>query len=310
MAGVAFDHVLLIAMNQGMRLHNLMTGLAIATGFRMALSAAEPRFIVQTNDVDDQGIAFPVADGIAQEGAVEVLRMAATIGVNDAIGLADKVGFVQGDHHLGSLHKLQRHHGGSRNTHGLAIVLRIVRRAGAILIFEDGLNFGGVFGLIRRHLRYGPLVVIGDSTAAENERHRTVGTLRYHCIKRIVIEAGQVRVTIGGAWRRFLGNRQPQIELLQFLIRGATTRHVNSRGVAFVSAGRFRAGLLALRSCGHGQQATRHQGCKGCSRKKPVSDEMPFCIHRFSTPRDLQRESNSPVNNGWMLFLRRRVCQL
>src|SRR5207302_9254444 len=82
MAGVAFDHVLLIAMNQGLRLHNLMSSLPIATGFRLALSAAEPRFIVQTNDVDDQGIAFPVADGIAQEGAVEVLRMAAPIRVN------------------------------------------------------------------------------------------------------------------------------------------------------------------------------------------------------------------------------------
>ena len=248
MAGIALDDVLLIAMDQGMSLHNLMTGLAIAAGFRVALGAAEPSFIVQTNDVDDQGIAFPVADRIAQERAVKVLRMAAPVRVNDAIGLANKVGLIQDHHHFGSLHKLQRHHRGSRNAHGLAIVLRIVRRAGAILIFEDGLNFGGVFGLVRRHLRHRPLVVIGDSASAQNERDRTVGALGYDGVKRIVVEAGQVRMAVGGTWRRFLRNRQPEVELLQFLVRAATTGHVDSRGVAFVRACGLRAGLLGLRS--------------------------------------------------------------
>src|SRR4029077_7213044 len=61
MAGVAVGYVLLIAMNQSVRLHNLVTGLAGAARFGVSLGAAQPGFIIQTGDVGNQGIAFPVA---------------------------------------------------------------------------------------------------------------------------------------------------------------------------------------------------------------------------------------------------------
>src|SRR5260370_3268228 len=136
MAGVAFCDMLLIAMDQSMRLNNLMTGLARAAGFSVSMGAAQPGFVAQTGDVDNQRIAFPMANRIAQKRAVEILGMWPALGVNEAISLTDKIGLVQNHNHFWRLHKLQRNHRHPANAHGLATVPRILRRSRSILVFN------------------------------------------------------------------------------------------------------------------------------------------------------------------------------
>src|ERR1700674_3499343 len=88
-AGPAFDHVLLAAMEDSV--------------LQTAVASGKPGFVVEAGHVHYQRISLPMADRIAHIGGVQVIGMGAAIGVNDAIG-----GAIPADHgdHLRSLNDL------------------------------------------------------------------------------------------------------------------------------------------------------------------------------------------------------------
>ena len=64
----------------------------------------EPRLAVLPDRLDDERIAFPVADGVPHPGRLGVLRQRAAVGEDLPV---DRSRLVQEDHHVRSLHDLE-----------------------------------------------------------------------------------------------------------------------------------------------------------------------------------------------------------
>src|SRR5882762_6885531 len=81
-----------------------------------------------------------------------------SVGVDEAIGLANEIRFVENHNHFGCLNELQGSHRGARDAHGLAVILRIVWCGGAVLTGENILDLSCVCRLVRRLVGFRPIV--------------------------------------------------------------------------------------------------------------------------------------------------------
>src|SRR5437016_7655220 len=94
--GVALDHVFLLAVNQSEPFRDLMVeGLSEGGGFCVSLGSAQPRLVIQSGYVDDECIAFPMANGVSHIGSLHIFRVRPSIRVDEPKILTNKIRFVE-----------------------------------------------------------------------------------------------------------------------------------------------------------------------------------------------------------------------
>src|SRR6266550_1401239 len=155
--------------------------------------------------------------------------MRTSIGVDDAIGLANEIGFVENHNHFGCLNELQGSHRCARDAHGFALIFRIVPCCGAVLTVKNSLDLCRIFRLVRRLIGFRPIVSrsVGIPLALKPKFNCAV-RFRLSAIRKwVIVKSCQIWMSIWRARCWLLGFSQSQVELLQAL--GGGTAHCLAR---------------------------------------------------------------------------------
>jgi hypothetical protein len=93
---IALDHMLLITMNQGESLDNLVIRwFTECRRFCVPLRSAEPGFVIETDHVDDQCIPLPVVNGVSVVRGIHVCRRCVEVSFGFELSREDGNRFVR-----------------------------------------------------------------------------------------------------------------------------------------------------------------------------------------------------------------------